>query len=160
MPACDRSIGSHCSITIYDPETRRSVVVHFNTSSRVCYLLMEPLLEWSLQQFPYSLLTTLGVSFPHLWQASKFNLQLSVSHIYLSMGQACKYCSSCGGFSSNIFSSFEKYLLWDDFIITYSAIWTEFKSGKLWVPGTGRLRLSWASWWLASPRFTASWESL
>ena len=38
--------------------------------------------------------------------------------------------------SSKIFSSFEKYLLWDDFIINDSTIWTEFRSGKLWVPDT------------------------
>ena len=44
MSACDtlQNIGSPCSITIYDPETRRSGVVHCNASSRVCYLLMAP----------------------------------------------------------------------------------------------------------------------
>ena len=30
--------------------------------------------------------------------------------------------------SSKIFSSFENYLLWDDFVINDSAIWTEFRS--------------------------------
>ena len=44
MSACDtlQNIGSQCSIIVYDPETRRSDVVHCNASSRVCYLLMAP----------------------------------------------------------------------------------------------------------------------
>ena len=44
MSACDtlQNIKSQSSILIYDPETRRSDVVHCNASSRVFYLLMAP----------------------------------------------------------------------------------------------------------------------
>ena len=121
------NLGSYCSITIYDSETRRSDVVHCNASSRVCYLLMAPSDDHSAISFFLanntgcfisSVTVGLWIQLPTLRKPhlSKYGPNLYTLLFLLRIP-----------FSSKIFSSFEKYLLWDNFKITDSATWTEFR---------------------------------